>query len=403
MSAEARRTLFLDITRLVARAGAGPLTGIDRVERAYLRALIERGGPHYLCSRTALGWLMIGGARSAEVLNWIDRPETLPATALAARLIGRARRTPALEGALRGIASARIRPDALEGWFAKVGAGSGRWLSVGHMNLNDPVLVAVRRAGLGAAVMIHDTIPLDHPEWSGKGAPARLAAAIAATTRHADLILTPSQSAASDLRRNLGGSAAQLLAVPLGVEMQKADVSLLPATFDPASANFVAIGTLEPRKNFGLLLDVWDSFLRDCPPATLPHLHLIGRPGWGCADLLARLQTFAAQSGPVFHHSALPDPGVAAMLDRARALLAPSRAEGFGLPPAEAALRGLPVLATDLAVTREILGDFPEYLGADDRQGWSAAILAHATSPLKKPALSLPDWTAHFNLVFNHF
>ncbi len=403
MSAEAHRTSFLDITRLVARAGAGPLTGIDRVERAYLRALIERGVPHYLCSRTALGWLMIGESHSAQVLDWIDRPETLPAPALAARLVARPRRAPALEAALRGIAAARIRPGALGGWLRTAGADGGRWLSVGHMNLNDPVMAAAHGAGLGIAVMIHDMIPLDHPDWSGKGAPARLAAAIAATARHADLILTPSQSAANDLRRHLGGGAAHLLAAPLGVEAQDADASLLPAAFDPLQAHFAAIGTLEPRKNFGLLLDVWDGFLRDCPSATLPHLHLIGRTGWGCADLLARLKTFADQSAPVFHHSALPDAGVAAMLDRACALLAPSRAEGFGLPPAEAARRGLPVLATDLAVTHEILGDYPDYLGADDRRGWSAAILARATGPLKKPALSLPDWTAHFNLVFNHF
>jgi len=401
MSAEAQRTLFLDITRLVTRAGAGPLTGIDRVERAYLRALIERGARHFLCSRTALGWLMISDGQSAQVLDWIDRPETLPVPALAARLIARPRRTPGLEAALRGIATARIRPGALEGWLGR--AGSGRWISVGHMNLNASVLGAARGAGLGVGVMIHDTIPLDHPAWSGKGAPARLAAMIAATAQTADLILTPSRSAANDLRRHLGPSAARLLPALLGVEAHEADPALLPATFDPAQASLVALGTLEPRKNFGLLLDVWDGFVRDRPAARVPHLHLIGRPGWGYDDLMTRLKALAARSVPVFHHPDLPDPAVAAMLDQARALLAPSRAEGFGLPPTEAAQRGLPVLATNLAVTRELLGDYPDYLGADDLAGWSAAISAKATVALKRTPLSLPDWTAHFNLVFNHF
>lgn len=393
---------ILDITRLVARAGSAPLTGIDRVERAYLRALNLQEDRFYLACRTALGWLMADGSIAAQLLQWIDHPDSLPVPALIDRLIAWPRQTPALEAALRVAAVARLRPGALAGWLRSHCPQGGCWISVGHMNLNDPTLAAVRQVGLDPVVMVHDTIPLDHPGWSGKDAPARHLAAVQATVRHARLILCPSQSTAEGLRCHATGVLPQVLVAALGVEKPAADAALLPAAFGPTHACFVAVGTIEPRKNIGLLLDVWDGFLRNLPAAAIPHLHLVGRPGWGCDSLLARLRHLSGTNGTIFHHQDLADGGVAALLDRATALLAPSRAEGFGLPPAEAAARGIPVLATDLAVTRAVLGEYPQYLGADDNQGWSDAILASATFPRKNPPLALADWTAHFNMVFNH-
>lgn len=402
MSVDGRGPVFLDITRLVTRADGGPLTGIDRVERAWLKALIDRDVPHHLCSRTTLGWLVVGGQWSPRVLDWIDRPACLPSPGLLARLVANTRRTPALEAALRGTASARFRAGGLAEWLAHAGKGGGRWLSVGHMNLNEATLGAARRGGLRVATMIHDTIPLDHPEWSGKGAPRRLAGQIAAAGRHADLLVTPSHAAASDLARHLPpGAAGRILPARLGVEARQADTSLLPAGFDPGRPNFVALGTIEPRKNLALLLDVWDGFQRD--GARAPALHVVGRRGWACEGVMARLADHAVSATPVFHHESLPDGAVAALMDNATALLAPSRAEGFGLPPAEAALRGLPVVATDLPVTHEILGSYPTYLAADDVAGWSAAIRGLAAAPEKRTPMRLADWTAHFNLVFNHF
>ena len=402
MSADWRGPAFLDITRLVTRVDGGPLSGIDRVERAWLKALVDRGVPHHLCSRTTLGWLVVGNQSSQRVLDWIDRPASLPTPGLLARLVANPRRTPALEAALRGMAAARLRATGLAEWLADAGKGGGWWLSVGHMNLNEATLGAARRGGLRVAAMIHDTIPIDHPEWSGKGAPRRLAGQIAAAARHADLLLTPSQAAARDLTRHLPpGSASRILPAPLGIEVKVAEPSLLPAGFDPERTNFVALGTIEPRKNLALLLDIWDGFQRKGTHP--PILHVIGRHGWACEGVMTRLAGHDTISAPVFHHANLSDGAVAALLDHATALLAPSRAEGFGLPPAEAALRGLPVVATDLPVTREVLGDYPTYLAADDVAGWSAAIRGLAAAPEKRTPVRLADWTAYFNSVFNHF
>ena len=103
----------------------------------------------------------------------------------------------------------------------------------------------------------------------------------------------------------------------------------------------------------------------------------------------------------IVERSGLPDTAIGTLMRNARALLAPSRVEGFGLPVAEAAAVGTPVLATDLPVTREILGDYPRYLPAGCLASWRAAVLDLMKNPVNRQPLRLPGWTEHFNRVFN--
>jgi glycosyltransferase involved in cell wall biosynthesis len=400
MSAE--RVRFLDITRLVARVDGGPLTGIDRVERAYLRALAASDGRFCLLSRAALGWIAIEGRHATQVLRWIDNVLSIPRPGLAGRLLSRPRRTPAFEAALRNLATARIRPGGLAAWLRRTAPSGGSWISVGHMNLADGTLASARQAGLRVAVMIHDTIPLDHPLWQGNSAPERFRAALDGAALHADLILCPSAAAAQSLKVH-APDARSVLVARLGVETAGPDPALIPATFQPRHASFAVLGTIEPRKNIGLLLNVWVQLQAHLPANSVPHLHVIGRRGWSSDALLGHLGRSAPHGHVIFHHTDLADATVMAMLHRARALLAPSRAEGFGFPPAEAASIGLPVVAADLAVTRELLGDYPHYLSPDDAAGWVQEILSLSAPGNKRTPLRLPGWTEHFNLVFNHF
>ena len=85
---------------------------------------------------------------------------------------------------------------------------------------------------------------------------------------------------------------------------------------------------------------------------------------------------------------------------RARALLQPSRAEGFGLPAAEAAARGVPVLCLPLPATREVLGDYPVYLPPGAAYPWAAAIRALCAAPAARVPRVPPGWDEHFDRLF---
>ena len=403
MSAEAR-TIWLDVTRLVGRAGKGPLTGIDRVERAWLHHLIGRDGPFWLVCRTAGGFLVLDRAAAVQLAHWIDAPDNLPRYRPFAGLVARVRRSPPLATALHRIAVSRCRLGQMLRLIGESPAPV--WLSVGHANLDPGLFARLRQISrLSLVAMIHDMIPLDHPEWSGLRAPAEFAQKLEAVLAHATLVPCPSAHVATGLRRRAGGRAPEITVAPLGVQPAPAAADLVPADLPRDRAWFVALGTIEPRKDHALLLDIWTHFHQTLSEPEIPRLFILGRRGWRNESTFRRLDSLPFMGRTVIERSALPDGAVSALLAGAAGLLAPSRAEGFGLPAAEAAALGVPVIASDLAVTREILGDWPVYAPPGDLYGWVNAIrmvARQADSGQAKPApAQVPGWDEHFNLVFS--
>ena len=407
MSAKAPFRL-LDITRLVARAGGRPLTGIDRVERAYLAALIARQDPFALICRTAAGVLILGSDTAPKLLAWVDDTGTIPRASLLGRTLARSHCTPGLEAALRPLALARLRCARMADWLAARLPMGVSYLNVGHASLTEQMLFQLRRVpGLTVAVMIHDTIPLDYPEYSAARAPAEFREKLSAVVRHANLILCTSAAVEADVRRwaETFGAIPPTRIAHLGVEVSAPNRASVPPTFDLTRPYFVALGTIEPRKDHALLLDIWANFHATVPQEEIPRLFILGRRGWKNETVFTRLDAAPFMGKTVFESADLTDGGGAAILQGACGLLAPSRAEGYGLPTAEAASLGVPVLATDLPVTREILGAYPIYAPAGDMYAWAnmIKILAfRAKSPRLRPVpAKVPDWTGHFNLVFN--
>jgi glycosyltransferase involved in cell wall biosynthesis len=82
------------------------------------------------------------------------------------------------------------------------------------------------------------------------------------------------------------------------------------------------------------------------------------------------------------------DDDLAAIYTGAHALVFPSDDEGFGLPPVEALACGTPVVASDIPVLREVLGDRATFVAVGDVDG----LLAAATAA-KRPAPAPPAWT----------
>jgi glycosyltransferase involved in cell wall biosynthesis len=168
--------------------------------------------------------------------------------------------------------------------------------------------------------------------------------------------------------------------------------------------NFACVGTIEPRKNHALLLDIWDAFAGD-PEA--PMLVIAGARGWRNEAVFERLD---ARPAGVIEAPGLSDGALAALVAGAEGLLFPTLAEGFGLPPVEALALGTPVICSDLPVLHEVLGKSSIYASVDDMYLWKQSILQIAgqvgaeTASVSNRAVSIgefkrPTWAAHFNLV----
>jgi glycosyltransferase involved in cell wall biosynthesis len=377
------------------------MTGIDRVELAYLAALQADDVPLFGLIRSGAGWLLLDGAGCGGLQALATGKAALGKPDLLSRLVHRGNPLrAAAESSVRRLAMARGARPGLARLLRQVPKGAS-YLNVGHANLTARSLSTLRLAGLTVTVLIHDTIPLDHPEFARPDTVEPFRAKLAAVSAHATRVIHITDAARQKTEAQLArlGRTPPGLTAAIGVSLPHPDPTALPPGLDLTPPYFVTLGTIEPRKNHALLLDIWEE-LGPLPP----RLYIVGNRGWADAALLARLEALPP-GGPVQELRGLSDGAVAALLQGATALLAPSHAEGFGLPPLEAASLGIPVIAADLAVTKELMADKAVYLDLSDRYSWMQTILRQTQTAISDRSRETlwrpPDWAAHFKKVLN--
>lgn len=380
--------LLLDVTRLIWRRWEGVrATGIDRICDAWLE--------HY-------------ASRSQAVIIMKQRQVILPmraSQALFAALLA------PLQPGSGGAASFRRNLIGLAlrwGWhlLRDYGGRQRFWLNPGHTGLHIPALAGwCVKARVRPIYLVHDLIPITHPQFCRAGEDAKHRARMNMVLQSGAGVIANSHHTLETLA-HYAASTGQMMppaavAWP-GCASLQADASAPPEDDVPS---FVILGTIEGRKNHALLLAVWQRMLAQLGDAC-PRLIIIGRRGWEADNLFATLDHVDFR-GKVIEAGAVDDARLAQLLGTARALLFPSFAEGFGIPLVEALTAGIPVIASDLAVFREIADDIPELLPPDDEDAWIAALTDYASpqSPRRKRQLArletfhAPDWAGHFAAI----
>lgn len=365
------------------------MTGVDRVEYAYLDQFLRLDTPFLGLARTALGFLLLDRPAMTAL-----RDGSLDLTRN--DLIGRIawRHDPArgrAEAALRRLAIARCTKRGLARLLKRHLLHSS-YFNTGHANLDQRTMAQIRAAGLGIAVLVHDTIPLDHPEFARPDTVEPFCRKMQAVATHADLVIHTTHAARALTEAQL----ARLGRVPDGITANLGVPVAEPVpTEAPQTPYFVTLGTIEPRKNHAFLLDLWAQM--PDPPGLL----ILGGRGWSNHDVFARLDALPPDS-PIQERSGLSDGQIAFLLQGAQGLLFPSYAEGFGIPAIEAASLGTPVVTSDLPVFQELLGEFAVYLDVTDSYSWMETIsrLAKADRTHRK-GRTPPNWAQHFKLVLS--
>jgi glycosyltransferase involved in cell wall biosynthesis len=215
----------------------------------------------------------------------------------------------------------------------------------------------------GGVVTVHDLTYLRHPDAVDR-ASAAYRELVPRSIARAGQVVVPSAAVAAEVRETYRLAEDRVTVTHLGVDDAWFGATPLTAA-ERAGAGLpgdylLAVGTIEPRKGLPRLLEAYRelrSMLPDAPP-----LVVVGSRGWGEALQLDRLPP-----GSVVLTGFLEDAELRGVVAGARALIFPSLYEGFGLPPLEALACGVPVVATDLPVTREVLRGQARFVGpADD-------------------------------------
>lgn len=380
------------------------LTGVDRVELAYLRHLAREPVPLFTIARSSLGFILLGPDANAALLARITGAQGWGKADRLSRL-SRSKSGPVqqAESDLRRLSLARCRPRGLARMLARHLPQGSAYLNTGHSNFSQRMTDAVKTGLNGrVAVFLHDTIPLDFPQYQRPETLPRFAGLMKRAQTQADLILCNSAATRDDLKRHFQADlpVPPIAVAHLGLDLADPDPGALPPGLPLDGPYFVAVGTIEPRKRHDLLLDVWDAL----PDPSGAPLFLCGARGWRNADVFARLDRYGPDAR-VRELPGLSDGAMAALVQNATALLFPSDAEGYGLPAMEAAALGTPVVCQHLPVFNECLGDIPVYAPVTDRYSWQhiieRLIQQHKSGvrAVQRQSYDPPNWADHFKIV----
>lgn len=355
-------------------------TGVDRVSLEYVRHLRERATA---LVRFAGQWIEFSEADSERIFAALLSPEEN------------------FNFLVRQVV-VRSFPKSLGRRFSD----PRFFFNTGHNGLEKPHYAEfLLRSALKPVYFVHDLIPLTHPEYCRPGEAARHRIRMNTMLRTGHGVIANSMATLAEF-------AAYAKAIDL--PMPATTVALLaPAQLSrPAHAPalnapyFVMLGTIEPRKNHWLMLQLWRQLVERLGAAA-PRLVIIGQRGWLCENVVDMLERCEMLRGFVFEKTGCSDAELSSWLHHSQALLFPSFAEGYGMPLAEALAMGVPVIASDLPAFREIAGDIPEYVDPLDGRRWAEWIVEYARphSPArqrqcqKMAGFALPSWGAHFQQV----
>jgi glycosyltransferase involved in cell wall biosynthesis len=229
-----------------------------------------------------------------------------------------------------------------------------------------PLLIPARRAA--QVVTIHDLFFLANPERTHAEIRRDYPELAGDHARRADAVITSTAHTQGLVAERFGVPVERIYVCPPGAPSWQ---SLGRGPNIPDEGYVLFIGTLEPRKNVGVLLDAYEQLAGRLP--RLPRLVLAGGVAAGGREWLDRIAR-APLSAHVRHVGYVANQERETLFAGARVLVLPSLDEGFGLPALEAMSAGVPVIVSRRGSLPEVVGLAGTFIEPDDVDGLAAAI-----------------------------
>jgi len=207
-------------------------------------------------------------------------------------------------------------------------------------------------------VTVHDLTVLRFPEMC-TAATLEFPGLIRRAIAEGAWVHTPSHFVADEVRERFAIDPDRVRAIHHGMPASSpmlgvGDADQVPLVLPEGISRYLlAIGTIEPRKDYPLLLAAFDRIAKEHPDVALV---IVGGDGWGVEDF-ARAFERSTSRDRVLRPGYLSDGALDQVLRGAAALAYPSRYEGFGFPPLQAMAAGVPVVTTSAGAIPEVVGD----------------------------------------------
>lgn len=245
-----------------------------------------------------------------------------------------------------------------------------------------------KRDGIFVVSICHDLLPVTNPAWflAVNHIPFRRWLKLAA--HYSNAFLCVSETTASRLRKHLAAknlpAPPSVASWPLGHDL---DSWAAPATGDAGTGEPFAlmVGTVEPRKNHIFVLETLANI--HAAGGKAPKLVVVGRYGWKSKAAKLLLREAVVGGWAEWHDQGVTDETLSDLYAHASCVIQASLDEGFGLPVAEAAAMGKPVVLSDIPVFREIVRDNGYFFTLGNEKSFTAALLS-ACDPQAQPTVT---------------
>lgn len=242
-----------------------------------------------------------------------------------------------------------------------------------------------RRSGGRVIIGIYDLLPLQLPHRFPDFIPGVAQLWFKAALALADQFMCISRCVADDVLK-FGNALVKARPTPIRVDYFSlgADISAsLPTKGMSEEAGellerlqrettFIMVGTLEPRKGHQLMIDAFHLLWRKGVDV---NLVIVGRQGWSMENTIRSIKMSRDYKKRLYWLRGVSDEYLERLYESSTALIAASEAEGFGLPLIEGAARGLPLLARDIPVFREVAGENAYYFSGNTVEEAADAIV----------------------------
>ena len=429
--------LLYDASHLVSRLGCRSPDGFVNVDLAYAAHFSTQAGSRFVYSRSD-NPSVIARPLADEIMdrtrraNWRagSRRDQAVFAALRAAILAKGVTSDRIQaGAARPTPSELLaekitRPLWKSGLQLKLLGGGGALIPDGGIYLNIAQHATAPAGGIGwlrsrpdlrSVFFIHDLLPLDCPEFFPPGTFDAFDGRVEMALSQGRALIFASEAVRArveDEFRLRRRSPLPSMVAHLPSPLSEVDETKLDDRELSAAPYFVVVGTIEPRKNHLLLLSIWRQMAQAArrTGAAIPKLVVVGRRGHRIQQVCDVLDLSSDVRPHVVEISGLSAESLARLIANSRGLLMPSYAEGYGLPLVEAMSLGVPVVATDAPVFREVTQGRATYHSPHDGEGWKQSILSLADreSPFaleRKAAagrFARPTWERYFDDV-GHF
>lgn len=262
--------------------------------------------------------------------------------------------TPMLDSVRKRLGEVKLRP------------GDVLFCPAYWFDVNPNVYRHLREQGCRVNFLIHDILPITHPQYYTYRWRENFKKRFYESLSYVETYFCVSEEtrrSVANLAELAGMSAIRTTTSHNGLDPLPVNthVSLSQRITDVLMQHshfLLMVGTIEPKKNHIYVLDqltpLWREGFED-------PLLIVGRGAWMSDSIIEHIRNHPYLNKKIFWFDQVDDNSLAVLYRRARFLVFASEAEGFGLPMIEALSCGLPVLAYDIEIVREIAGDFARY------------------------------------------